>query len=74
MDVRCLGNGRPFIMEVIKSKRRVNEKVLKNIRDEINEKRGLNSMGDIDLKVLTLVRLFLFFCLLFIKYLLFHLF
>lgn len=56
MDVRCLGNGRPFIMEVLKSKRRVTEEILKSIRDEINNKQGLNAAGDVDVKVLTHVR------------------
>ena len=49
IDVRCLGNGRPFALEVIGVKRKVTAQSLTEIMALVNSKKGLNCHGDVQL-------------------------
>ena len=52
IDVRCLGNGRPFILEVIECRNQPTIQQLRNITQDINGYNGLNCNGDIDISEL----------------------
>ena len=54
IDVRCLGNGRPFIMEVSEPYKNPSLPVLQNIVDIIKSRDGLNAEGDIEVLSLSL--------------------
>lgn len=49
IDVRCLGNGRPFALEVIGVKRQVTPNCMAEIMGLVNTKQGLNRLGDVQL-------------------------
>lgn len=55
IDVRCLGNGRPFILEVVECKNQPNSEALSSITRVINEFKGINSNGDVDISALEVV-------------------
>jgi hypothetical protein len=59
IDVRCVGNGRPFCLQILKAKHGISSCTLEKISQEINEKRPdtLNMGGDIAVSHLSLVRL-----------------
>eukprot|EP01038_Epipyxis_sp_PR26KG_P016414 gene16414-22382_t len=52
IDVRCLGNGRPFVMEIHNAKVFPSIEYLNMIVSEINNKNDLNISGDIELVTL----------------------
>jgi len=49
IDVRCLGNGRPFALEVLGARELPTPELLQEAVTFVMEKRGLNSQGDIEL-------------------------
>jgi tRNA pseudouridine synthase 10 len=57
IDVRCLGNGRPFCLQILEAKHTISSSVLEKISGEINGKLlgTLNEGGDIAVSHLSLV-------------------
>lgn len=55
IDVRCLGNGRPFALEIIESKIPLTQEIIQRIESSVNLREGLNDQFDILIKSLTLV-------------------
>lgn len=53
IDVRCLGNGRPFVMEVIEPYSLPNVDNLQKACEFVGTKEGLNTEGDVELVMLT---------------------
>ena len=56
IDVRMLGDGRLFVMEIVEPSQRIEEKHLSSLEEQINSYRGLNVSGDIevlDLRITT---------------------
>ena len=56
IDVRMLGDGRLFVMEIVEPSQRIEEKHLSSLEEHINSYRGLNVSGDIevlDLRITT---------------------
>lgn len=49
IDVRCLGNGRPFVLQIVAPKVPIEDNILQQITADINGRnsKGLNSQGDI---------------------------
>ncbi len=57
IDVRCLGNGRPFCLQILQARKIVTDTMLVQITADINQcQRGLNIYGDIKVSKLTVVR------------------
>jgi tRNA pseudouridine synthase 10 len=52
IDVRCLGNGRPFIIEIMNALEKPTEEKLLEIMNSISLKQDLNSEGDIEVTTL----------------------
>eukprot|EP01031_Cornospumella_fuschlensis_P029470 gene29470-35570_t len=49
IDVRCLGNGRPFCLEILRASRAATIEQLESIRQSVNSRQDKNRMGDISL-------------------------
>lgn len=49
IDVRCLGNGRPFALEVLRAQSPPSEAAIQEIFTLINNRQGSNSAGDLSL-------------------------
>lgn len=57
IDVRCLGNGRPFCLQILQARKIVTDTMLVQITADINQcQRGLNIYGDIKVSKLSVVR------------------
>jgi len=52
IDVRCLGNGRPFILEIMNALEKPSHEKLQEIMTSISLKQDLNIEGDIDVTTL----------------------
>lgn len=56
IDVRCLGNGRPFCLQILQARKIVTDVMLVEITADINQcQRGLNIYGDIKVSKLSVV-------------------
>jgi len=53
IDVRCLGNGRPFVLKIHGSERVVDVELLKQVEGAINSAKGLNKHFDVSVRNLS---------------------
>ena len=52
IDVRMLGNGRPFVVEVVNAEEHATKEIMQQILDFISSGSGLNADNDVDVTVL----------------------
>jgi tRNA U54 and U55 pseudouridine synthase Pus10 len=57
IDVRCLGNGRPFVLEILQAKKRITNAWLTRLQQMVNSRQGMNIQGDISIYHTQLVSL-----------------
>lgn len=55
IDVRCLGNGRPFVLEILQAKKRITQAWLSRLQQQVNTRQGTNAQGDISIYHMQLV-------------------
>ena len=53
IDVRCLGNGRPFALQIVQARRRITQQLLDRVTFAINAHEGRNELGDIRVSLLS---------------------